>query len=78
MAGSGRGVKVSDLPSGNILPGRHNMVPSIWRGGELLRAQRSRSLGYFVSGEQSERVFSLSTLAKTILATEAVKISAEV
>jgi hypothetical protein len=70
-----RGVKVSDFTIGEFLPGRHFMVQSVWRDGELLRAQAIEILGYFAAGNNPSGVFSLASLAKTALAPRAVQVS---
>jgi hypothetical protein len=70
-----RGIKVSDFTLGEFLPGRHFMVQSVWRGGELLRAQAIEILGYFAAGNNPSGVFSLASLAKTVAAPEAVQVA---
>jgi hypothetical protein len=67
-----RGVKVSDFTIGEYLPGRHFMVQCLWRDGELLRVQAIEALSYFAAGNNPSGVFSLATLAKTVVAPEAV------
>jgi carbamoyl-phosphate synthase large subunit len=49
------------------------MVQSVWRSGDLLRAQAIEILGYFAAGNNPSGVFSLATLAKTVAAPEAVQ-----
>ena len=70
-----RGINVSDFTIGEYLPGRHFMVQSVWRRGELLRAQAIEILGYFAAGNNPSGVFSLATLAKTVVAPEAVQVT---
>lgn len=70
-----RGVSVSDFTIGEYLPGRHFMVQSVWRDGELLRAQAIEILSYFAAGNNPSGVFSLASLAKTVLAPEAVQVA---
>jgi hypothetical protein len=70
-----RGVKVSDFTIGEYLPGRHFMVQCVWHSGDLLRAQAVETLGYFAAGNNPSGVFSLATLAKTVLAPEAVQVA---
>jgi carbamoylphosphate synthase large subunit len=70
-----RGIKISDFTISEYLPGRHIMVQSVWRKGDLLRAQAIQILGYFAAGNNPSGVFSLATLAKTIEAAEAVQVS---
>jgi hypothetical protein len=68
-----RGVKVSDFTLAQYLPGRHFLVQSVWRDGELLRAQSIEILSYFAAGNNPSGVFSLASLAKTVAATEALQ-----
>jgi hypothetical protein len=70
-----RGVKVSDFTIGEYLPGRHFIVQSLWRNGDLLRAQSIEVLGYFAAGNNPSGVFSLATLAKTVVAPEAIQVA---
>jgi hypothetical protein len=70
-----RGIKVSDFTIGEFLPGRHFMVQSVWRDGELLRAQAIEILGYFAAGNNPSGVFSLASLAKTVAAPEATRVA---
>jgi hypothetical protein len=68
-----QGIKVSDFTLGEYLPGRHYVIPSVWRDGKLLRAQSIEVLGYFAAGNNPSGTFSLSCLAKTIVAGEALQ-----
>jgi hypothetical protein len=70
-----RGVKVSNFTIAEYLPGRHFMVQSVWRNGDLLRAQAIEILGYFGAGNNPSGVFSLASLAKTVSAPEAVQVA---
>jgi carbamoyl-phosphate synthase large subunit len=70
-----RGIKVSNFTIAEFLPGRHFMVQSIWHRGELLRAQAIEILGYFAAGNNPSGVFSLASLAKTVVAPEAVQVA---
>jgi hypothetical protein len=70
-----RGVKVSSFTIAEYLPGRHFMVQSVWRNGDLLRAQAIEILGYFAAGNNPSGVFSLASLAKTVSAPEAVQVA---
>ena len=68
-----RGVRISDFTLGEYLPGRHVIVQSVWCNGDLLRAQATEVLGYFAAGNNPSGVFSLSCLAKTVVASEALQ-----
>jgi hypothetical protein len=70
-----QGVKVSDFTLAEYLPGRHFIVQSVWQRGSLLRAQAVEVLSYFAAGNNPSGVFSLSCLAKTVGAPEAVKVA---
>jgi biotin carboxylase len=70
-----RGVKVSDFTLGEYLPGRHFIVQSVWHNGGLLRAQAIEVLSYFAAGNNPSGTFSLSCLAKTVAAPEAVEVA---
>jgi hypothetical protein len=70
-----QGIKVSDFTLGEYLPGRHFIVQSVWRNGSLLRARSIEVLSYFAAGNNPSGVFSLSCLAKTVLATEALEVA---
>jgi hypothetical protein len=70
-----QGVKVSDFTLGEYLPGRHFIVQSVWHKGGLLRVQAIEVLSYFAAGNNPSGVFSLSCLAKTVVAPEALKVA---
>lgn len=70
-----QGVKVSDFTLAEYLPGRHFIVQSVWHKGNLLRAQAIEVLSYFAAGNNPSGVFSLSCLAKTVSAPEALKVA---
>jgi hypothetical protein len=70
-----RGVKVSDFMLSEYLPGRHFIVQSVWRDGLLLLAQATEVLSYFAAGNNPSGVFSLSSLAKTVVAPEALQVT---
>lgn len=61
-----RGIKVSDFTLSEYLPGRHFIVHSVWRNGDLLRAQSIEVLSYFAAGNNPSGIFSLACLAKTV------------
>ena len=69
-----RGVKVSDFTLSEYLPGRHFIVQSVWRDGRLLLAQSVEVLSYFAAGNNPSGVFSLSSLAKTVMAPDALQV----
>jgi hypothetical protein len=68
-----RGLPVSDFTVSEFLPGRHYLVQSVWYEGRLLRAQATEVLGYFGAGNNPSGTFSLSCLAKTVVAEEALR-----
>ena len=70
-----RGVKVSDFTLSEYLPGRHFIVQSVWRDGRLLLAQSVEVLSYFAAGNNPSGVFSLSSLAKTVMAPDALQVT---
>jgi hypothetical protein len=70
-----QGVKVADFTLGEYLPGRHFIVQSVWHNGKLLRAQAIEVLSYFAAGNNPSGTFSLSCLAKTVVAPEALKVA---
>jgi hypothetical protein len=70
-----QGLKVSDFTLAEYLPGRHFIVQSVWHKGRLLRAQAIEVLSYFAAGNNPSGVFSLSCLAKTVAAPEAVQVA---
>ena len=70
-----RDVKVSDFTLSEYLPGRNFVVQSVWRDGRLLLAQATEVLSYFAAGNNPSGVFSLSSLAKTVVAPEALQVT---
>ncbi len=70
-----QGVKVSDFTLAEYLPGRHFIVQNVWHRGRLLQAQAIEVLSYFAAGNNPSGVFSLSCLAKTVAAPEALKVA---
>src|SRR5262245_56068358 len=70
-----RGVKVSDFTLAEYLPGRHFIVQGLWHEGSLLRAQSIEVLSYFAAGNNPSATFSLSCLAKTVVATDALHVA---
>jgi hypothetical protein len=70
-----QGIKVSDFTLAEYLPGRHFMVQSLWHKGTMLRTQAVEALSYFAAGNNPSGIFSLSNLAKTVAAPEAVKVA---
>ena len=70
-----RGVKVSDFTLGEYLPGRHFIVQTVWHEGNLLRAQAIEVVSYFAAGNNPSATFSLSSLAKTVVAKDALGVS---
>jgi hypothetical protein len=70
-----QGVKVSDFTLSEYLPGRHFIVQNVWHRGRLLQAQAIEVLSYFAAGNNPSGVFSLSCLAKTVAAPEALKVA---
>jgi len=68
-----RGVAVSDFTLSEYLPGRHFIVPSVWSNGTLLRVQATEVLSYFAAGNNPSGIFSLSSLAKTVVADKALR-----
>jgi hypothetical protein len=70
-----QGVKVSDFTLAEYLPGRHFMVQSLWHEGTMIRTQAVEALSYFAAGNNPSGIFSLSNLAKTVAAPEAVKVA---
>ena len=70
-----RGIPVADFTICEYLPGRHFIVQSVWCGGTLLRAQATEVLAYFAAGNNPSGVFSLSSLAKTVVAEAALQTS---
>jgi hypothetical protein len=70
-----QGIKVADFTLSEYLPGRHFMVQSFWHEGTMIRTQAVEALSYFAAGNNPSGIFSLSNLAKTVAAPEAVKIA---
>jgi hypothetical protein len=70
-----QGVKVADFTLSEYLPGRHFMVQSFWHEGTMIRTQAVEALSYFAAGNNPSGIFSLSNLAKTVAAPEAVKVA---
>jgi len=68
-------INVSDFTLSEYLPGRHFIVPSVWCNGSLLHAQATEVLDYFAAGNNPSGIFSLSCLAKTVAAVEALEIT---
>jgi hypothetical protein len=68
-----RGLAVSSFTLSEYLPGRHYLVMTVWHEGTLLRAQPTEVLGYFAAGNNPSGIFSLSCLAKTVVADEALR-----
>jgi hypothetical protein len=68
-----QGVKVSDFTLSEYLPGRHFIVQSFWHKGTMLRTQAIEVLSYFAAGNNPSGVFSLSCLAKTVVAPAALE-----
>ena len=70
-----QGVKVSDFMLAEYLPGRHIVVYSVWRDGCLLLARSVEILSYFAAGNNPSGVFSLPSLAKTVVEPEALRVT---
>ena len=70
-----RGIKVSDFTLGEYLPGRHFIVTSVWYRGQLLLVQATEALSYFAAGNNPSGTFSLTHLARTVVAPEPLRIS---
>jgi carbamoyl-phosphate synthase large subunit len=70
-----QGIRVSNFTLGEYLPGRHFIVQGLWRAGDLLRTETMEVLSYFAAGNNPSAVFSLSNLAKTIVAPQALEIA---
>jgi phosphoribosylamine-glycine ligase len=70
-----QGVNVSEFTLAEYLPGRHFMVQSLWHEGTMIRTQAVEALSYFAAGNNPSGIFSLSNLAKTVAAPEAVKVA---
>jgi carbamoyl-phosphate synthase large subunit len=70
-----RHMRVADFTLSEYLPGRHVIVQSVWRNGRLVVVQAVEVLNYFAAANNPSGVFSLSSLAKTVLAPEAVDVA---
>ena len=70
-----QGIKISEFTLAEFLPGRHFIVPSVWQNGRLLCAQPVEVLSYFAAGNNPSGIFSLSCLAKTVVAAEALDVA---
>lgn len=70
-----RGVPVSDFTLSEYLPGRHLMMQSVWDDGRLVLAQAVEALSYFAAGNNPSGIFSLSSLAKTVVAPDALDVN---
>jgi carbamoylphosphate synthase large subunit len=70
-----RGIQVSDFTLGEYLPGRHYHVTSVWYRGQVLLAQVTEALSYFAAGNNPSGTFSLTNLARTVVAPEMLRVS---
>ncbi len=70
-----RGIQVSDFTLGEYLPGRHYHVTSVWYRGQVLLAQVTEALSYFAAGNNPSGTFSLTNLARTVVAPEVLRIA---
>lgn len=70
-----RGVNVSDFTLSEYLPGRHFVVQSLWRNGDLILARSVQVLSYFAAGNNPSGVFSFPSLTKTVVAQEALQVT---
>jgi carbamoyl-phosphate synthase large subunit len=70
-----RGVPVSDFTLSEYLPGRHLMMQSVWHHGHVILAQAVEVLSYFAAGNNPSGIFSLSSLAKTVMAPDALDVN---
>ncbi len=70
-----RGIRVSDFILAEYLPGRHVVVYSLWRDGRLLFARSAEMLSYFAAANNPSGVFSLPSLAKTVVAPDALEVN---
>lgn len=70
-----QGAKVSDFTLAEYLPGRHFVVHSLWHRGIMLRTQAVEIVSYFAAGNNPSGIFSMSSLAKTVAAPEAVEVT---
>lgn len=70
-----QGVKVADFTLAEYLPGEHFIVQSLWHKGTMLRTQAIEMISYFAAGNNPSGIFSMASLAKTVVAPEAVKVT---
>lgn len=70
-----QGVKVADFTLAEYLPGEHFIVQSLWHKGTMLRTQAIEMISYFAAGNNPSGIFSMASLAKTVAAPEAVKVT---
>lgn len=70
-----QGVKVADFTLAEYLPGQHFIVQSLWHKGTMLRTQAIEMISYFAAGNNPSGIFSMASLAKTVAAPEAVKVT---
>lgn len=70
-----QGAKVSDFTLAEYLPGRHFVVHSLWHKGTMMRTQAVEIVSYFAAGNNPSGIFSMGSLAKTLAAPEAVKVT---
>jgi carbamoylphosphate synthase large subunit len=70
-----RGIQVSEFTLGEYLPGRHYHVTSVWYRGQMLLAQVTEALSYFAAGNNPSGTFSLTELARTVVAPEVLRIT---
>lgn len=71
-----RGIDVSDFILADYLPGRHIVVYSLWRDGRPLFVRAAEMLSYFAASNNPSGVFSLPSLAKTVVEPEALDVNA--
>jgi len=70
-----QGIKVADFTLAEYLPGQHFIVQSLWHRGTMLRTQAIEMISYFAAGNNPSGIFSMASLAKTVAAPEAVKVT---
>ena len=70
-----RGVPVSAFTLSEYLPGGHFIVQSLWRDGRLVLVHSIEVLSYFAAGNNPSGVFSLSSLAKSVVTPHATTVS---
>ena len=61
--------------SRSICPGEHLVVHSLWHKGTMLRTQAIEIVSYFAAGNNPSGIFSMGSLAKTVAAPEAVRVT---